>query len=90
MAGLLISFYAFVVHATLAGIKVDGLLSAELAAGIRRVKGVRRIGVRVGNWLTAEQGEVLTWVMPETLTLPLHVHAFSPLPYRENDFSISN
>jgi hypothetical protein len=29
-----------------------GLLSPELAAGIRRVKGVRRIGVRLGNWLT--------------------------------------
>ena len=27
----------------------SGLLSPELAAGIRRVKGVRRIGVRVGN-----------------------------------------
>ena len=35
----------------------SGLLSPELAAGIRRVKGVRRIGVRVGNWLTAETGE---------------------------------
>src|SRR5436190_1949533 len=33
-----------------------GLLSPELAAGIRRVKGVRRIGVRLGNWLTPEQG----------------------------------
>ncbi len=33
----------------------SGLLSPELAAGIRRVKGVRRIGVRIGNWLTAEQ-----------------------------------
>ena len=33
----------------------SGLLSPELAAGIRRVKGVRRIGVRVGNWLTPEQ-----------------------------------
>src|SRR5438876_12362502 len=31
-----------------------GLLSPELAAGIRRVKGVRRIGVRLGNWLTPE------------------------------------
>jgi integrase len=30
-----------------------------LAAGIRRVKGVRRLGVRVGNWLTAEQGKRL-------------------------------
>jgi integrase len=36
-----------------------GLLSPELAAGIRRVKGVRRIGVRVGNWLTADQGKRL-------------------------------
>jgi integrase len=36
-----------------------GLLSAELAAGIRRVKGVRRIGVRLGNWLTPEQGRRL-------------------------------
>jgi site-specific recombinase XerD len=34
-------------------------LSPELAAGIRRVKGVRRLGVRVGNWLTAEQGKQL-------------------------------
>ena len=29
------------------------LLSPELAASIRRVKGVRRLGVRSGNWLTA-------------------------------------
>ena len=36
-----------------------GLLSPELAAGIRRVKGVRRIGVRVGNWLSAEQSKRL-------------------------------
>ncbi len=33
-----------------------GLLSPDLAAGIRRVKGTRRLGVRVGNWLTAEEG----------------------------------
>jgi integrase len=36
-----------------------GLLSPELAAGIRRVKGVRRIGVRLENWLTPEQGRRL-------------------------------
>jgi site-specific recombinase XerD len=36
-----------------------GLLSPELAAGIRRVKGVRRTGVRLGNWLTPEQGRRL-------------------------------
>src|SRR5580765_8795185 len=41
-----------------------GLLSPELAAGIHRVKGVRRIGVRVGNWLTADQGRRL----PESAT----------------------
>ena len=32
-----------------------GLLSPELAAGIQRVKGVKQLGVRLGNWLTAEQ-----------------------------------
>jgi site-specific recombinase XerD len=37
----------------------SGLLSPELAAGIRRVKGVRCIGVRVGNWLTTEQAKRL-------------------------------
>ena len=33
-----------------------GLLSPDLAAGIWRVKGVKKLGVRIGNWLTAEQG----------------------------------
>ena len=37
----------------------SGLLNPELAAGIRRVKGVRRIGLRLGNWLTADQGKTL-------------------------------
>jgi hypothetical protein len=32
-----------------------GLLSPELAAGISRVKGAKRLGVRIGNWLTVEQ-----------------------------------
>jgi integrase len=36
-----------------------GLLSPDLAAGIRRVKRAKRLGVRVGNWLTAEQGKKL-------------------------------
>ena len=36
-----------------------GLLSPELAAGIRRVKGARRLGVKLGNWLTAEQSRML-------------------------------
>ena len=44
-----------------------GLLSPELAAGIRRVKGVRRLGVRLGNWLTPEQGRrLLERSMPST------------------------
>jgi len=36
-----------------------GLLSADLAAGIRRVKGVKKLGIRLENWLTAEQGHAL-------------------------------
>src|SRR3984893_18382781 len=36
-----------------------GLLSADLAAGIRRVKGLKKLGVRLGNWLTAEQAHTL-------------------------------
>jgi len=39
-----------------------GLLSPELAAGIRRVKGAKRLGVRVGNWLTAEQSRALVQI----------------------------
>jgi integrase len=35
------------------------LLSPKLAAGIRRVKSVRRIGVRVANWLTVDQSKSL-------------------------------
>ena len=38
----------------------SGLLSPELAAGISRVKGVKQLGFRSGNWLSAVQGsEVL-------------------------------
>jgi site-specific recombinase XerC len=32
-----------------------GLLSPELAAGIKRVKGAKQLGRRSGNWLTLEQ-----------------------------------
>ena len=41
-----------------------GLLSADLAAGIRRVKGVKKLGMRLGNWLTAEQVHAL-WQAPD-------------------------
>src|ERR1019366_6955158 len=42
----------------------SGLLSSDLAAGIRRVKGVRNLGMRLGNWLTAEQSIAL-WQAPD-------------------------
>lgn len=41
-----------------------GLLSPELAAGIRRVKGAKRLGVRIGNWLTVEQSKTLLDGLP--------------------------
>jgi hypothetical protein len=44
------------------------LLSPDLAAGIRRVKGPKNLGVRLGNWLTAEQARTLWQVVdPSTL-----------------------
>jgi site-specific recombinase XerD len=43
----------------------SGLLSSDLAAGIRRVKGVKKLGVRLGNWLTTEQGKAL-WQAPDS------------------------
>jgi integrase len=52
-----------------------GLLSPELAAGIRRVKGVRRIGVRLGNWLTPEQGRRLLECAVPSTTRDLRDHA---------------
>ena len=36
-----------------------GLLSPDLAAGIRRVKGAKRLGARIGNWLTVDQSRSL-------------------------------
>jgi site-specific recombinase XerD len=41
-----------------------GLLSTDLASGIRRVRAVKKLGVRLGNWLTADQGHAL-WQAPE-------------------------
>ncbi len=37
-----------------------GLLSPDLAAGIRRVEGVKKIGIRLGNWLTSERSQRLS------------------------------
>src|ERR1700687_1755246 len=41
-----------------------GLLSADLAAGIRRVKGEKDLGVLLGDWLPADQGQAL-WQAPD-------------------------
>src|SRR5882762_10727764 len=44
----------------LAGEAVDnGLLAPELAAGISRVKSVKSIGIRTGNWLSLRQAQAL-------------------------------
>jgi integrase/recombinase XerD len=37
----------------------NGLLAPDLASGITRVKGVASKGVRLGNWLTVKQAQML-------------------------------
>ena len=37
----------------------SGLLSPELAAGIRGVKGAKQLGARMGNWVTQDQARLL-------------------------------
>ena len=44
----------------------SGLLSPDLAAGIRRVKGAKRRGVRIGNWLTLDQSKTLLRESPSS------------------------
>ena len=44
----------------------SGLLSAELAIGIRRVKGVKRLGRRIGNWLNGDQAQELLNAVPQS------------------------
>jgi len=56
-----------------------GLLSADLAAGIRRVKGVKKLGVRLGNWLTAEQGQAL-WQTPDLQPARCGSHSLAHRP----------
>ena len=46
----------------------NGLLAPELAAGIARVRGAKRQGVRAGNWLTREQAQALIEA-PDAATL---------------------
>src|ERR1700739_1909994 len=46
----------------------SGLLSPELAAGLHRVKGVRKLGSRLGTWLTANEA-LAFWQSPDCRTL---------------------
>jgi site-specific recombinase XerD len=46
----------------------SGLLSPDLAVGIRRVKGSKKLGFRIGNWLTAAEAGRL-WQLPDPFTL---------------------
>jgi hypothetical protein len=43
-------------------------LSPELAGGIHRVKGVRKLGSRLGNWLIVGKAAAL-WQVPDRQTL---------------------
>jgi integrase len=46
----------------------SGWLSPELVTGIRRVKGIKRLGRKIGNWLTVNQAqELLNAVAQNTL-----------------------
>ena len=45
----------------------SGLLSPDLA-GIKRVKGPKNLGVRLGNWLTTDRAKAL-WQVPDPDTL---------------------
>jgi site-specific recombinase XerC len=45
----------------------NGLMSAELAAGISRAKGAKQSGVRVGHWLTKEEASQLL-ALPDLAT----------------------
>ncbi|MBX7134013.1 MAG: tyrosine-type recombinase/integrase [Fimbriimonadaceae bacterium] len=53
----------------LAGEAADnGLLAPEVAAGIAKVRGARREGVRAGNWLSQDQAQQLL-LLPDPKTL---------------------
>jgi hypothetical protein len=44
-----------------------GLLSPDLAVGIRRVKAMKKLGMRLGNWLTVTEARNL-WQLPNPHT----------------------
>lgn len=47
----------------------SGWLSPEMAIGIRRVKGVKLLGRRIGNWLTSDQAQQLVNSVPRDTLL---------------------
>jgi hypothetical protein len=47
---------------------VRRLLSPDLAAGIRRVKGAKKLGMRLGNRLNVEEARTL-WQLPNMHTV---------------------
>src|SRR6266567_5799074 len=60
----------------LAGEAVDnGLLAPELAAGISRVKSVKSVGIRTGNWLSLRQAQALLGAPDATTTRGLRDRA---------------
>src|SRR5713101_8174935 len=60
----------------LAGEAVDnGLLAPELAAGIARVKSVKSVGIRTGNWLSLRQAQALLAAPDPTTTKGLRDRA---------------
>jgi site-specific recombinase XerD len=56
-----------------------GLLSPDLAAGIRRAKGAKRLGVRLGNWPSAEQAKELIRARDLQTTIGKRDHAILSL-----------
>ena len=55
-----------------------GLLSPELAASIQRVKGARKLGVRLGNWLTTDEAHKLWQHLTLTRSKASGTGQFSP------------
>ncbi len=51
------------------------MLSPELAIGIRRVKGVKRLGTRIGNWLSTDQAQDLLNSIPRSTILGIRATA---------------
>jgi hypothetical protein len=41
----------------------NGLLSPDLAAGIRRVKGAKRLGIRLGNWFVGHMHALVAGIV---------------------------